>query len=335
MPNLNMEKILTVVITTFNRQSRLIIQLKSLFDQPQFEHLQIIISDNCSDYDLEMVLSSIFSKNQMECISIIRRPFNIGMIGNITNAFLLVKTKWMWLLSDDDETSYNSIETIFNFIKLNPNVMGLKFTNINSINVVDHTEVSVSSLPELLLFCKKCKMDLGNFIFMSNNVYNMEVIKPYLRLAFDHSYTYFPHVIPFIFGLNNNRVLKFIPLSIVNYREPEKQPSSDYFVSIYLGAMSIGDLKLNLSKQDFIKFCNFFKMNPFWKISSDVFTSQYSQKLFLYRKIYHSLYKYEWNFKNALIYKLFYFQIYIDNNLISSSLLKTKKNFKKLLNHFY
>jgi len=223
-----MEKQLTVVITTFNRQYRLLVQLKSLFNQAEYEKLHIVISDNFSDYNLEEVFSNSFSSKELACIEIIKKPFNIGMIGNISNSFLLVKTKWMWLLSDDDETINNSIATIIKFIELYPFIMGLKFTKINETNIRDHIQQDVRSIPELLLFCKRYEIDLGNLIFMSNNVYNMEVVKPYLGSAFEYSYSSFPHIIPLIFGLNNNDILKFIPLSIVKYKDPEICPTSNY-----------------------------------------------------------------------------------------------------------
>ncbi|MFV8327798.1 glycosyltransferase family 2 protein [Flavobacterium sp. ZS1P14] len=326
-----MNKQLTVVITTFNRENRLINQLKSLFNQPLYENLHIVVCDNCSDYNVAEVLSNSFSSKELTCIEIIKRSFNIGMIGNISSAFLLVKTKWMWLLSDDDETTQDSIATIIKFIEMYPLIMGLKFTNINDLNRKEYIQTDVGSISELLFFCKENEIDLGNFIFMSNNVYNMEIIKPYLGSAFEYSYSYFPHIIPLIIGLNNNDKLKFIPLSIVEYKEPEICASSNYLVSVYLGAMSINDIPLNLSKKDFDDFRNFFKMNPFWTVSTDFYNSSYLQKKYLYRKIYKSVFSINGSLKDAVIYRLFYFQIYIGSNFISSFFLNLKNIIKKVI----
>lgn len=330
----NINKQLTVVITTFNRQSRLIAQLKSLFDQPLYEILHIIVSDNCSDYNVEEVLFNSFSSKELRCVEIIKRPFNIGMIGNISNAFLLAKTKWMWLLSDDDETTQESIATIIRYMEMYPLIMGFKFTNISLLYNKMYIQTDVASISELLSFCKENEIDLGNFIFMSNNVYNMDIIKPYLGSAFEYSYSCFPHIIPIIMGLNNNYKLKFVPLSIVHYKEPEIRASSNYLVSIYLGAMSISDIPLSLSNKDFNDFRNFFKMNPFLTISNDFYNSSYLQKKYLYKKIYSSMFNVNWSLKNAVIYRIFYFQICVGSNFISTFFLSFKKLIKKAVEFF-
>ena len=246
------EKRLTIVITTYNRKTKLTAQLKSIFKQPLYCGLNIIISDNCSDYNLRDVLKCNFSSHELSYIEIIEHPFNIGMIGNISNSFLLPKTKWMWLLSDDDETTIDSIEKIFKFINLYPDLVAFKFTKINDEIKTYYEQQNVESISQLLKFCKENKIDLGNFIFMSNNVYNIDLIKPYLDSAFKYSYCYFPHIIPILSALDNNLKLKFIQDSIVNYKDPEIPPESDYLVSIYLGASSICDIPFNISENDYI-----------------------------------------------------------------------------------
>lgn len=325
------EKKLTIVITTYNRKNKLIAQLKSIFRQPLYCELNIIISDNCSNYNLKDALKCNFSPHELTFIKIIERPFNIGMIGNISNSFLLPKTRWMWLLSDDDETTIDSIETIFKFINLYPDIAAFKFTRINDEIKTQYEQQDVESISQFLKFCKKSGIDLGNFIFMSNNIYNMEIIRPYLDSAFKYSYSYFPHIIPILLALDNNLKLKFIQYSIVNYKDPEIPPKSDYFVSIYLGASSICDIPFNISKNDFNELRNYFRMNPFWIISNDFFNCSYPQKRYLYNKLYKSMFKVDNTFANALVYRLFDFQISIGSNFFSTSYLNLKRKIKKIV----
>lgn len=325
-----MNKELTIVITTFNRKERLITQLKSIFEQPLYIELYIIICDNCSDYDIDQVLGESFSSEELSVVEVIKRPFNIGMIGNISGAFLFPKTKWMWLLSDDDETSINSISTVLKNSHMYQDVLALKFTHISDSTKNEYKSYAVSSISEMMSSFKLHKIDLGNFIFMSNNVYNMNAIRPYLGSAFIHSYTYFPHMIPILMGINKGGVLQFIPDSIVNYKIPDNVASSNYLVSIYLGAMSISDIPFDLSANDFKDLSNFFKMNVFWEISNDFYNSSYLQKRFLYRKLYKSLYSGSWSLKNLLIYKIFDFQIYIGNNSISKFCFSIKELIRKI-----
>lgn len=325
------EKKLTIVITTYNRKTKLIAQLKSIFRQPLYCELNIIISDNCSNYDLKDTLKCNFSPHELTFIEIIERPFNIGMIGNISNSFLLPKTRWMWLLSDDDETTIDSIETIFNFINLYPDISAFKFTRISDAIKMRYEQQNVESISQLLKFCKKNEIDLGNFIFMSNNVYNMDLIRPYLGSAFKYSYSYFPHIIPILSALDNNLKLKFIQSSVVNYKDPEIPPASDYFVSIYLGASSICDIPFNILENDFKELRNYFKMNPFWIISNDFYNCSYPQKRYLYGKLYKSMFKVDNSFSNSLVYRLFCFQIFIGSNFLSTSYLNLKRQIKKII----
>lgn len=326
-----MKKDLTVVITTFNRKNRLLVQLKSLLKQPLSKNINIVISDNCSDYDIDKTLESNFSQEMLSNVEVVRRPFNIGMIGNISGAFSMSNTKWMWLLSDDDETSIDSISTIFKYINLFPEIMAFKFTEIGLPVKTKYEVTNVSSVRDLLEFCSKSGVDLGNFIFMSNNVYNMEALYPHLGSASVYSYTYFPHMIPILVGLNQGGELKFIPEQIVSYQIPEVPAASNYLVSIYLGAMSIADIPFKLSAIDYRNLREFFRMNVFWEISNDFYNSSYLQKRYLYRKIYKSVFGVSWSFKNIIIYRLFDFQMFIGSNAASNFCFKLKETVRKVL----
>ena len=54
-------KKLTVAITTYNRKEALITQLRSLECQGLYDKYQIMIFNNCSNYDVEGVLKDALS----------------------------------------------------------------------------------------------------------------------------------------------------------------------------------------------------------------------------------------------------------------------------------
>ena len=53
-------KHLTIMITTFNRRERLLRTLHQIEQQGYFEQYCILISDNCSDYDVKDMLDKEF-----------------------------------------------------------------------------------------------------------------------------------------------------------------------------------------------------------------------------------------------------------------------------------
>lgn len=321
-----MENKLSIIIPTYNRKNRLITQLKSIFIQTQYNQVNIILLDNCSDYNLYTTLKENFKEEEFSILTIITRQFNIGMLGNVSSSFVNCETKWMWLLSDDDVTTENSILKILEYIDKYPDILTFKFTHIRQFQKINYAEIDVKNISELLDCCNNHGIDLGNLIFMSNNVFNIEKLKPYLSSAFTYSYTYFPHIIPVLLGLNSeHNKVKFISYSVVKYNSPENAMTSDHLVSLYLGASTIVDIPFNLNKKDFNRLALFFEMNSFWKISKDFYSSSFSQKIYLYEKIYYNTSKISWNLSNWIIYNIFKFQMFIKHDFISHFFDRVKK----------
>lgn len=319
-----LEPQLTVVVTTYNRFDSLASLLNSLFCQVECNSVKIIVADNCSDYNLEAALLQRLGPSKMESVEINTKKFNIGALGNISNSFLLPNSKWMWLLSDDDITVPGSIARVLSQIRSFPDALGFKFTDIGLDISPVYDRISVDSLPDLLNVVSSCKIDLGNFIFMSNNIFNLDELRPYLIYAFTHSYTYVPHIIPLLMGVNDSRELIFFSDSIVKYQPPKILPNHDYFVSIYLGAMSIADLPIKLGKSDFYRFVHYFKMNSFWILSKNFYYSSLGQRRYLYARIYSAVFKNNSSLALRSTFALFILQHVLGTDVFS----KTIENIK-------
>ena len=124
--------------------------------------------------------------------------------------------------------------------------------------------------------------------------------------------------------------LKFISKSVVKYKSPDFPPSSEYLVSVYLGALSIADIPFDLNKKDFKDLIHFFEMNPFLKISNDFYSSSLIQKKYLYKKIYYNYSRNRWRISNWITYNLFKFQITIKSDFISCFVVILKKLLKNI-----
>ena len=123
-----MNKLLTVVITTYNRNQLLLETLKSFESQGLYDQYKILLSNNCSDYNVDEWLDKNLSKEFLDIITIFNRPYNVGGDINISFTFQLCDTKWMWLMSDDDKAMPDSIAVVLNDIIQMPDVAHIKYS---------------------------------------------------------------------------------------------------------------------------------------------------------------------------------------------------------------
>jgi glycosyltransferase involved in cell wall biosynthesis len=110
----------SVCIPTYNRSNLLVRTVKSVLNQ-SYENYEIVISDNCSTDDTEMIVKSNFADNPKICYY--RNNQNIGMVPNWRNCLEKAKGDYYLMLSDDDYLIYNDyLLDSSEIIKENPSV---------------------------------------------------------------------------------------------------------------------------------------------------------------------------------------------------------------------
>lgn len=200
---------LTVVIPTYNRKERLKRTL-DLLEMQTDNDFQLVILDNCSDYDMSEILEN---RNEAFCkkIQIVHNKINIGMSANIANAFIQGIDGWMWLLSDDDIPSVNAIADIYDEIEHSSGLWAIHFLHHSFSKYMKNEYKDFNSLHELLdyyraLSTKGMSMTFcnGDFIYISNKVYNMKYINKYCQDVCLYAYSGAPHLVPILFMLNGN-----------------------------------------------------------------------------------------------------------------------------------
>lgn len=175
----------SIVIPTYNRKDRLIRELKSIFLQPLSGEIYIQILDNGSEYNVQKALTEAFSETQLAHLDVISYPINIGGSLNICMPFFYCKTKWMWILSDDDEVNPDSLETIFSDIENHPNIGVFKYSYTGYIHL-QYEDETYSSMEEVVGLTGKKKQT--EFMLCSNAVYNMKVLEPYRGRIIQYAY---------------------------------------------------------------------------------------------------------------------------------------------------
>lgn len=208
-------KKLTIAITTYNRKEALITQLRSLECQGLYDKYQIKIFNNCSNYDVEDALKSALSTDFMDIITIHNRKYNVGGDCNIALSFLQVDTPWMWLLSDDDVTTPNSLATVLDDMETYSDVCWLKYSIDGFAKFQDE---KVDNLVDLFDSFRTNGHIWGEFVFMSNNVYNLSKLENVRGNILYWTMTCFSQIMgPMLAIKNDNQVMSFRFASLTNY----------------------------------------------------------------------------------------------------------------------
>lgn len=246
-------KKLTVIIPTYNRRERLERTLKLLEMQTE-QAFQIVILDNCSDYHIEDIVAER-GMSFREKVKIIHNRFNIGMNGNLANAFLQEIDGWIWTLADDDVPCINAIEEIYKEIERSIDA-GVIFFSIRDYSAYMYNEKKeCCNLKELVQFYneiiktkKRRKKSQGDFIYFSNKVYNMNCIRKYIGQIILYAYSGVPQIVPILFMLNEEKgKLCISNRKIVAYDSAD----GDHWdwIDTILGMRIVTDLPLDLTKK--------------------------------------------------------------------------------------
>lgn len=243
-----MEDKLTIGIPTYNRRSQLIKTIDEISKLDNFSDVLIVISDNCSNYSVEETINERFSSDILSHIRIYRNRHNIGSGANIASLFNLIETKWFWMMGDDDVVADNAITKIYNLIERHPDACHLKFIPVYGRSESPEEEYIASTLEELVEVYKSNHITCDSAVFMSNNVYNMQLIGPYVMYANMYAYTCAVFWQPTFQLLNHQRAkVIFSNQQIIQYQAPDGDHWS--FSRVCLGLRTLYDLPLNISKK--------------------------------------------------------------------------------------
>lgn len=308
---------LTICIPTYNRKDRLINQLHSIFNQDRSNEVIVMVCDNNSDYDIHQALNEVFGSKSNLCIH--RNKYNIGGDANIASTFHHCDTKWMWMMSDDDVTTPNSIDKILNDIEsVNDNVFGIKYS---LEGFTPHKDVTIGNIPDFLDYCVDNKVHAGDIIFISNNVYNIDRLRPYIGNALGRCYCCISQLLPYFDAMSrNDGVLQLSSFPVVTYM-PATPGSSWNYLRITLAISTISHLNYNLESK-YLKLFREFFLRDFnrKKFLGDCFSAKPKEYgKFVFDTVYFSVFRYETNckIKNRLYKLLFYLSYYTNVNIFA------------------
>lgn len=301
-----MKRELSIVIPTYNRKERLLLQLSSILRQKESNLINIIILDNASNYNVESEIRSSFSDFNLENIKYVRNKVNVGMGANLALILLQAETEWIWTLSDDDKTAENSIATILTDIQKYPETDMFKY----SINIFEpHKDVVAYNIDNLTNYYLKEHHAPGDFVFISNCVYNRKCIDSFFGNSLTESYTLVSHILPIVRALvEGTGILRFRPQRIVDFVPAAPNTGWGMFYGA-LGVSTVSCLQLKCSRRQINDLTQVVMsgFSHYWLIQKALSSNNRKQARFLYKQIYSRSYKYS----NHIMDKVWYFMFNI------------------------
>lgn len=285
-------KVLTICIPTYNRKERLLKQLDSLYSQSEVYQTYIRVIDNHSDYNVESAIIEHLGKDRVSNLQVSVNPVNLGLEPNICMPFLSADTKWIWTLGDDDETLPSSIASVLDSINKNQDAAFLIFS---ISNFPSHQDIKYYELEPFVEYWYKIHPYNGDLVFLSNKVYNMEYVKPYIGRAFTNCLNCIGHIVPIFYSLNDKHgYVKMSSCPIVSYKAPDPNSSWSY-IKIALEFSLISFLHLNITSKSYRHLCASFG-NSFHDVRFINECLNYSPRYrgkFIFNEVYYKLLKYK------------------------------------------
>jgi glycosyltransferase involved in cell wall biosynthesis len=321
------KKGLTIVIPTYNREERLKQQLNSLFKQESINRIKIIIVDNNSNYNITQSLKTEYSAELLNNVEIIIRPYNIGLGMAISMPFLMCKTEWLWILGDDDEV-VGDVNVLLDDINRFNDYAFLKY-NISNSSPQENKEIG--NIEDFLSYYGNKKHSTGDLVFISNSLFNLPLLAPYLGLPLIWSGTLVGHLLPVLFGLCENKVkCRMIDYDLVCYKSPMTGTGYDV-IWVTLGISYIGDIEFPVSQKINEKIYQLvqYDCSHLQLISSLMSIKNRRRRKYVYERIYNSCY--HLGFKNKM-YRFVFYNSHVFRINFAECLLTT---FNIIFNYIY
>lgn len=293
---------LTVMIPTYNRKDCLIRVLECLKNQT-CQRFNILISDNGSGYDVKETVSE-YSTYFGERLKLFVRSVNVGAIANINGAFALADTKWGWLLGDDDFPVKDAVEMIYSY--LDDEVAAVHFSIYDLSKFIDKSTV-ISDIEEFIdLFWKMTNgknevVNLqGDLIFMSNKVFDLDVMKKFLFVQNTYGYTRVAPVVSILKMLEQKKGrFRIVQKRLVEISDTDNQSWKMTNIALGMTTFSHIDFKISPQKKKKLNLIVMFKYTHVLRYRLQGEISRYNIGL-----IYDGIYKRSLGFKDRMIFNI-------------------------------
>ena len=237
-----MEPILTIAIPTFNHHNLLKKQIINLLPQLT-SNINLYILDNCSNPPMRVFLENEGINTSQ--FTIIENNQNIGGDANILKCYSIVKTGWIWVLSDDDLIQKDALTKLMKIISENSDTV---FINLHALKNKQGLTKGYNE------FCKNaCYWATFS---ISHCIFNMDKFANYLPYYEKQVKTHQPQLLTLLKYLkeNNDDICFFSNVNIFNKLDPTTWPKAGFIydtLSIYksIPQEDLSFFKLTIGRQ--------------------------------------------------------------------------------------
>lgn len=313
-----MEQQLEIVIPTYNRVENLNNTLNQIFNSNISDKVFVTVIDNCSPYKIESQLLPKAINNSN--FRLLTNKTNIGLCGNILRCFESSRSKWLWVLGDDDDIDFNVLEEIL------PKLTG-DYYNFSSEMYSRKYEIKGNGINDFV-----SNLDsYSNCLYISSNFYRIDAFLTSLSLGYMNTASLAPQIAILLGGLNND--IEFCLSNKILIRDREKsvpswsviEQSLNFTSHLFINPVVKSNLTISLFKKMtknelpplklFLSFLMYTKKNQIKYSASNLLL----KKIFSERYMFSSIFT---KFKTLffrLIFKIFGFKILTFLNFIKMS----------------
>lgn len=126
-----MNRLVSIVITTYNGEKYIVEQLQSILNQDYPELEVIILDDNSSDYTVRVVDNFIKENNLFKYWRVICNRKNVGWRQNFYNGLELCRGKYIFPCDQDDIWCNNKVSCMVSVMEMNENI------NVLASNIIE------------------------------------------------------------------------------------------------------------------------------------------------------------------------------------------------------
>jgi hypothetical protein len=188
------EYALAICIPTYNRKNNIVRQVEFFQKYKEYfteERIQIVVSDNASDYDFLSVM-----KERPKFVDIYRSTSNIGFNGNLLNAIKGSNAKYIMFMGDDDYIQIEGLIQIINCIKISSpdgiianyalriknrrnNILAIPYlkdcTNTCLSDVMQYINEKITFMSSMIIKRELLDQNIGKYATLANSKYFMHV----------------------------------------------------------------------------------------------------------------------------------------------------------------
>lgn len=206
---------LTVAIPTFDRNDTLRKHLAFLLPQ-MTPDCTLLIIDNCSPTPVIETIRDLLDAYPSLSVHVDRNQVNIGAGANIMRCLERCETEWLWVLSDDDRTAPDAIETILKDAAEYSDSVFLNYASAFNARTAAFTTAGLDECVE--------KLDqFSNVVFTSTCVFRAAALRSSLKYGYIYSYSWAPLVATLFHALGDRAQCRFLTKQVVEYESTDRK----------------------------------------------------------------------------------------------------------------